>query len=199
MPVAGPTAALVLARALERRVREAWLIGLGSALPEGLYAFLACWGIRAALARFPAVLGASRLVGGIVLAAIGVWLMVRASTVGGSAKKGSRGEGPSQGRRGVVLGLLMTVANPTLLLTWSAAVGALHSVGLLSVDSRAAAPFALGVVAGVSAWFAVMIRLVAGLRDHLRKGVFAVVVRGVATLFIAVGVVVVARAVAMGL
>ena len=41
MPVAGPVAVLVVSRSLEGRLRDGALIGLGSALAEGAYAFLA--------------------------------------------------------------------------------------------------------------------------------------------------------------
>jgi threonine/homoserine/homoserine lactone efflux protein len=189
MPVAGPTAALVFARALERRAREAWLIALGSAVPEGLYACLACWGVAAALGRFPALVGASRLAGGIVLGAVGIWLLARASTLGGSVK------GDPGTDRGIFIGLAMTLVNPTLLLTWTAAVSALHSVGLLPVDTRSALPFALGVAAGVSAWFAVMIRLVAVVRERVRGPMFAGILRSVGALFVVAGVLVVAHTV----
>ncbi len=189
MPVAGPTAALVFARALERRAREAWLIALGSAVPEGLYACLACWGVAATLSRFPALLGVSRLAGGVVLAAVGVWLVVRASSLGRSMKSTPDTD------RGIFIGLAMTLVNPTLLLSWTAAVGALHSVGLLPVDTRSAVPFGLGVAAGVAAWFAVMIRLVTVVRDRVRGALFAGILRSVGALFVVAGVLVVAHTV----
>jgi threonine/homoserine/homoserine lactone efflux protein len=191
MPVAGPTAALVLARALQRRTREAWLIALTAALPEGAYAFMACWGMSAVVERFPALVGASRLLAGVALALVGFWLLRRASSVA------RVGPGDSQSKRGVAVGLASTAANPGLLVSWSAAVGALHSFGLMPIDERSALPFSVGVTTGVAAWLSVMIRIVATLREHVQSGVLPRLVRGVGALLVAAGLVAAARAVTM--
>jgi threonine/homoserine/homoserine lactone efflux protein len=193
IPVAGPTAALVLARTLERRTREAIFIALGGAVPEGLYAFMACWGTTAVVARFPKVVGVSHAVGGVALAAVGVWLVVRAQEVGAPPEADGRES------RGVVTGFAMTMANPTLALSWTAAVGFLHSIALLPLEARAALPFALGVTAGVSAWFGLAIRMVERLRGRLRKGKFVAIVRVIGAGFVAVGAGVATGAIARGL
>jgi threonine/homoserine/homoserine lactone efflux protein len=193
MPVAGPAAALVLARTLDRRVREAWFIAVGSAVPEAAYASLACWGVSAVAARFPKALGASHFAAGLALAGVGFWLLFRPSRIGAAPNEG----GP--GRRGILVGLGTTLANPTLLLSWTAVVGALHSIGALPVDTRVAAPFGLGVGAGVVAWFALMIRLVEGVRDRVRGAVFIGFVRGIGALLVAGGTSMAVRALTRGL
>jgi threonine/homoserine/homoserine lactone efflux protein len=190
IPVAGPAAALVVARALGGRSREAWLLAIGAALPEGVYAALACWGIGAIFTRFPTALGVSRLATALVLAAVGVWLVLRAPAVV-RARLPARGAG-----RGIVVGLATTIANPTLALTWSAAVSALHSVGLLDVGARAAPWFGLGVATGVTGWFALAIRLIGGVHARMRDGLFVHLVRAVGAVLLGTGVVAAARAIA---
>lgn len=191
MPVAGPTAALVLARALERRTREAWLIALGAAVPEGLYAALACWGVSAILERFPRTMSFARVAAGVLLAAVGAWLLLRASAVATSRPRSGGAE------RGLLVGVLTTLVNPTLALTWSVAVGALHSLGFLAVGTRVAPSFGLGVALGVVGWFAVMIRLVRLVQNRLRAGLLVDLVRAVGALLLGAGVVATARAVAL--
>jgi threonine/homoserine/homoserine lactone efflux protein len=190
MPVAGPTAALVVARALDQRLREAWFIALGSTVPEGLYAFMACWGVSEVVARYPAALGASRAIGGVILAGVGIWLWRRAASGATAAA-----ERNAKGRRAMALGLTMTIANPTLIVSWSAAVGALHSVGILPASTRSALPFAAGVSVGAAAWFAVLLRLLTTLRAKLRGAVFAAIMRTVGALFVAGGVFVALRSI----
>ena len=56
MPLAGPVAVLVVSRGALKEYTAAFRIGLGAAVAEGVYAFLAFWGFATFLARYPAVL-----------------------------------------------------------------------------------------------------------------------------------------------
>jgi threonine/homoserine/homoserine lactone efflux protein len=189
VPVAGPAAALVLERALERRPHEAWWIALGSAVPEGVYAFLACLGIGLASAQLPSLVSASHAAAGLFLIAAGAWLVRKAPVVA----RPSRAEA---GRKsGLAVGVAVTAFNPTILLSWSAAVAALHSVGLLQMVGRVAAPFAVGVSAGICAWYALLIRLAGGVRNRIRAATVAAIVRSIGTALVVAGVVVALRAV----
>jgi threonine/homoserine/homoserine lactone efflux protein len=114
MPIAGPISALVVQRALECRARAGIYLASGSAVAEALYAFVAFWGYAAFLGRHPDLLPASRLVGGLVLVALGVYFLSR------NVRRGS--PTPTAGRdgRAALLGFTMTIANPTLIVTWTA-------------------------------------------------------------------------------
>ena len=62
MPVAGPVAALIVRHALEGRPRSALMLGLGTGLAEGIYAFLALWGFSTFLADYPIIIPISKIV-----------------------------------------------------------------------------------------------------------------------------------------
>ena len=60
---------------------------------------------------------------------------------------------PRVGYRNVLFGFSLTAVNPTLVVTWTAAVGAAHSMGVLRVRALDAFPFAAGAGTGIVAWF----------------------------------------------
>ena len=193
MPVAGPTAALVVGRSLERRRREALYVGLGAALPEAFYALVASWGLSAIVTHFPEWVRGSRIVSGLVIAVVGVYL----ARQGGRAKRARSAERPKWskvvGWRNALLGFSMTIANPTLLVSWSVVVGALHSAGLLRPDERSAPPFAVGVGFGVAGWFAVLVGLLHRFRDHVPVRTVTASVRIVGGVLVVVGLALAAR------
>lgn len=155
MPVAGPIAVLVLERSLYGDP-AAIRIALGSAIAEAAYALLACLGAGAVLERFPLVGPASRLVGAAILVGLGITLALR------STPDRAPAELPARIRtRGFLAGLLINLMNPTIIVTWTAAVTAAHSIGILRIGTPGAFAFALGAAAGVVGWFAVLLRLVA--------------------------------------
>jgi len=73
MPVAGPVAALVVRHALEGRPRSALMLGLGTGLAEGIYAFLALWGFSTFLSDYPIVIPISKIVAAVILIGLGIW------------------------------------------------------------------------------------------------------------------------------
>jgi threonine/homoserine/homoserine lactone efflux protein len=156
MPIAGPVAVLVLERGLVRKAREGLGVALGAAAGETIYAFLAFWGVGAVLRRSPAVLPVARLVSSAVLITIGVYLATRRSArpelTEAEAKRGQK-------RKGFVLGASVTLVNPTIIATWTVAVAAVHSSGLLTAGTLEAIGFAVGVGGGIVGWFATLLHL----------------------------------------
>ncbi len=73
MPVAGPVAALVVRHGLEGHVKSALMLGVGTGLAEGVYAFLALWGFSTFLADYPIVVPISKAVAAVILVALGIW------------------------------------------------------------------------------------------------------------------------------
>jgi threonine/homoserine/homoserine lactone efflux protein len=164
MPVAGPISILVLHLGLAHDPRHALHVAVGGAAAEGLYALVAFWGLSTALAAYPVILPASRLVGAGLLLALGL-IMVLRRVRGAAPADPAR---PARGRkRSLTLGFLITALNPTLIVTWSAAVAALHATGLVAMDRRAALPFAGSVATGIIAWFLTLLWLVAKWRSRM--------------------------------
>lgn len=160
MPVAGPIAVLVLARCLEGRRREGVLIGVGAALAEAAYAFLAYRGFTAFLAELPWIVPASRAVGVVLLTIIGLGLLRR---------RDATARPPDEPHRAtsLALGLTISALNPTFLVTWTALVGILGSIAPLDPSATAAGAFAAAVAAGVAGWFATAAWLVERFRDRI--------------------------------
>src|SRR5580700_8301459 len=141
MPLAGPIAVLVISRATQRRFGEALRIGVGAAVAEALYAGFSFWGFTTFLGRHAIVVPISHGVTALVLAALGVRFMFWKADPGHGEPKGGAGT--------LVFGFSISAINPTLLLTWSAAVA-----------------FALSAGAGIAGWF---VLLVAVLRKYQGK------------------------------
>jgi threonine/homoserine/homoserine lactone efflux protein len=164
MPVAGPISVLVLHLGLAHDPRHALHVAVGGAVAEGLYALVAFWGLSTVLAAYPVILPASRLVGALLLLALGLVMVLR------RVRGASPAEPPRPGRgrkRSLALGFLVTALNPTLIVTWSAAVGALHATGLVDMERKAALPFAGSVAVGIIAWFLTLLWLVAKWRTRM--------------------------------
>ena len=146
MPLAGPIAIMAVARASRGKYSESLRIGLGAAAAEGIYAGLAFWGFTTFLARHAIVVPVSRAVTAIVLTAIGFrfvfWMPPEEPKDARENKAGT-----------ALLGFSVSAINPTLLLTWSAAVAALYSRGLKEPSPAYAIPFGLCAAAGIGGWF----------------------------------------------
>jgi threonine/homoserine/homoserine lactone efflux protein len=188
MPVAGPIAAIVVSRGLERRRRSGMLIALGSACAEMGYAFMAFWGLTAVVARYPVVLTVTRLAACGLLALLGLYFVARPPR---PRPVDGAGKSPESGRsaRSVLLGFSMTIGNPTLIVTWSAAVGIAQTTGLLRMNGRDAFPFAGGAGVGIVLWFALLLWLLGRLHERLRPATMTRLVRamGVALFLIGIG------------
>jgi threonine/homoserine/homoserine lactone efflux protein len=166
MPIAGPVAVLVLERGLVRKGREGLGVALGAAAGESVYAFLAFWGLGTVLRRSPAVLPVARLVSAAVLITIGIYLATRRSSPPPSPEaEMARG----QKRKGFVLGASLTLLNPTIIVTWTVAVAAVHSSGYLTAGMLQAIGFALGVGGGIVGWFATMLHLLNRFQQGMRQ------------------------------
>ncbi len=186
MPIAGPISVLVLNRALQDRHRDALALAFGAAIAEGVYAFVAFWGLSSVLLRFPMAVPAARLAGAILLIGIGVYFAMRRGTGDKEKEVNTNGR---EGRRGWLPGFVVTLANPTLILTWTTVVTALHSMFSLRVVPIDALPFALGVISGIVGWFASLIWLVRRFKHHLAPRAVDAFIRVLGWIMITTGAV----------
>jgi threonine/homoserine/homoserine lactone efflux protein len=161
MPLAGPIALMSVARASRGKYSEALRIGLGAAVAEGLYAALAFWGFTTFLASHAFVVPLSHTVTAIVLAAVGIRFVFWTPSEGKDTRENKAGT--------ALLGFSVSAINPTLLLTWSAAVAALYSRGLKEASSAYAIPFGLCAAAGIGSWFLTLVALFKRYGDKLPR------------------------------
>ena len=189
IPIAGPVAVLVVERGLGGRAREGLAIAIGASIAEGVYAGLAFLGMTAVLARFPWMLPVSRVLGAVILVALGLYFAFRKpkrTSPEDEAKKDER-----KGRRGgpFVLGLLVTMVNPTLLVTWSAVVTVIHGAMRVHSDAIDAPFFGLGAMSGIITWFATLLALLGRFREKMGPGTLDKVVRGIGWILVIIGLV----------
>jgi threonine/homoserine/homoserine lactone efflux protein len=190
IPVAGPTAVIVVDSALSRRPRRGMAIAAGAALAESLYALVAFWGLAALLARYPVLRPLSRLVAGALLGLVGAYLAFRKRR---SAVRSERAE-PQQLVHEVLFGFTITALNPTLVVTWGVAIAALHAALGGWFAASDAVPFALGACIGITAWFWLLLRLVGRFRRALAPETVNKVIRGTGGILVAAGLIVATNA-----
>jgi len=183
MPVAGPISVLVLHLGLARDPRHAFYVAVGGAAAEGLYALVAFWGLSAALARYPFLLPAAKVIGALILVALGVVMLLH--RMRGATPRTQPASGG--GRRSLLLGFLITALNPSLIITWTAAVAALNATGLLAMSRDQALPFAAAVCCGIITWFATLLWLVAKWRSRMGIGALGRFMKAMGSALVAVG------------
>jgi hypothetical protein len=88
---------------------------------------------------------------------------------------------------GAIVGLTIGGLNPTLLLTWTVAVGIAHSTGLLKVDAKEALPFAVAAGIGMVGWAGVLLWLLARFRDRVKLTTIARTARAMGVVLVVGG------------
>lgn len=173
IPIAGPISALVLKRGLAHRYASAALIGVGGALAEGIYAFLAFWGFSSYLTVYPWIEPVSRCVAAIILAGLGI-SFIRYH----GAKEVVEKRDPSL-PRSFGIGFTITLLNPTLLATWAATTTAVYSSSLFTITPAHALPFAAGATTGIATWFVLFSLLMKRYKSRFQPTTLEKIVRGV--------------------
>jgi threonine/homoserine/homoserine lactone efflux protein len=184
MPVAGPIAALVLARGLSSRFRAGIAIAIGAALAESTYAFLAFWGFSQILTRYPIILPISRAAAAVILMGLGTFLTWRPPSPSPSPTDEPVRERLSGS---FLLGFTITALNPTLIATWTAAAATLASTGLIVLSPDLAVPFSLAACVGIIVWFWILLWLVRRYRDRFRPKTLGKVIQVIGVALVALG------------
>jgi threonine/homoserine/homoserine lactone efflux protein len=157
IPIAGPLAVLILDRAVSGRRVEGLFVAFGGALAEALYAFGVALLFPLLLGLSDTIVFVSRIAGAVLVACAGVVLCIHPDFVRHAGSKRRRGS--------FVTGLALSGLNPTLIATWTVVVATLNSHGLLGRSAGAAVAFGLGVGAGVTGWFALLVVLSHAAKD----------------------------------
>jgi threonine/homoserine/homoserine lactone efflux protein len=180
VPLAGPIAVMVLSRGASGKFGEARRVGLGAAVAEGLYAGAAFWSFTALLARSALLQPLARGATALVLVPLGVRFVLWRSK--------ERTGGP-EGKAGTAfLGFSISALNPTLFLTWSAAVAFLFSGQAQPLRGMDAIPFGLSAGAGVALWFLTLVLLLRRYEGRLRRDALAWVVRALGFALLSMGI-----------
>jgi threonine/homoserine/homoserine lactone efflux protein len=180
MPVAGPVSVMIVSRCAEKHFRAARRLALGAACAEALYAGLAFFGLQAFLSRYSAALPISHGVTAVVLFAVGV-RFVRWKKGQDAGKR----RGPER-RSDFVLGLSISLLNPTLLVTWTAVTTALYSRQLVPMRPAMALPFGLAAGAGAATWNVILIAVLERFANRFPERAVTWTVRAMGMLLVAI-------------
>ena len=192
---------LVLSKGLDNKMRSGVFVAIGAGLCESVYAGLAFLGLTAMLERYPLLLPVSRILGCLILVGLGGYFIARKPTKQREEEKkdaaGDKASPTTSAFRSFFLGLSITAVNPTLIVTWTAAVGAAHGAGLLRVNELDALPFGVGVLTGIIAWFATFLGLLTRFRKRIRTESIDKAIKVIGVLLVLAGVGVGVRTVLM--
>ena len=177
MPLTGPVSVMVFSASIQKQYGTALRIGLGASLAEALYAAVAFWGFTRFLARHPLVLPISRVSSAVILLALGVYF---------ARWKPADKAKPGRERRlrGLMLGFSVSLLNPTLLATWSAAVAFVYARQWMAFSELAALPFGAAAGAGVAGWQVALVGLLRRYEDRFPRRTLTGVVRVMGVLLI---------------
>ncbi|HEY1694393.1 MAG TPA: LysE family transporter [Polyangiaceae bacterium] len=180
MPLAGPISVMVVSRAIQKRYREAVRIAIGAALAEGIYAGAAFFGFTELLARHPIVVPVSHGVTALVLAGLGVRFAFW--------RPDDKRKGDEHKSGTAFVGFSLSAINPTLLVTWGAAVAFLYSKGLHVDSPLGAIPFGLSAAVGIAGWFALLVLLLRRLEGKFPARFLTWTVRVLGVALVGLGV-----------
>ncbi len=181
VPLAGPIAVLVFAYGLDGRFRTGIFLSLGAALAESIYAYAAFWGVVTLLGRYPSIVLASHAVIGTLLIGVGIVLTRRELSAG--LEKTSK----PRHARALALGFAISIFNPTLLVTWSAATAALYGTEFMSEGAGASIPFAIGVIGGIVGWFSLLLLLIRRYSGHFTRNFLGRVINAMGVVLMLIG------------
>jgi threonine/homoserine/homoserine lactone efflux protein len=155
MPVAGAVSALVLKRGLSGRFRHGLALAVGAAMVEGFWCFAVIKGASWLTTRWPGALIVARIVGGVLLVGLGIYLLRRHSV----AARGSVPPAPSKHSlySEFRFGAVLVAANPAIPLNWLSLLAVAMSFGLS--PTIPAVRFALAASLGIVSWFALLLWL----------------------------------------
>lgn len=159
----GPVNIMVLRRAFRSGFLSAFLIGLGAALADAVFATAAIFGISAVSDFMEGHRGLIQIVGAGILAVFGLVIMRSHLHI----DRGGQGSLDHALLRDVLAAFAMTITNPGAVLGFLAIFGGLGDWGPDPDDLTGALIMLAGVVSGASLWWALVAGGVAALRDRL--------------------------------
>jgi threonine/homoserine/homoserine lactone efflux protein len=182
----GPIGVLLLERSLRRRHAAAAAVGLGGAVAETTYAAVAAFGVGGLLQRLPLGEVAARVVALVVVLFLGVRFLVFAPGAGG--ERAVHRADPGGWRRALVVGFLVSAANPVLVLSWSASVAMLGPGLSVQLDTGLRLAFVAGVAAGLVSGVVTTVSLLRRFDHRFTLRASTLVIRAAGAMLLVLGV-----------
>lgn len=166
IPLAGPVGVLVLHRAFQARWREALGVGMGASLVEGLYAGLALIGVATLIGNQPIFVPIAEAVIAGLLSLLGLHFLCSPPRLSRSSVSEQDTVGLGRRRRGLLLGVTLSAANPNIITAWISIATLMTASGWLDGQPLHALSLGLAVAGGGILWFSLLLTLLA--RAHGR-------------------------------
>ncbi|MFN4012174.1 MAG: LysE family translocator [Pannonibacter sp.] len=154
---------MVLRRAFRCGFVSAFLVGLGAALADTIFATAAVFGVSVVAEFMEGHRGGIQVVGAVVLAVFGLVIMRSHPHI----DRGPQAPLDHTVLRDMVAAFAMAITNPGAMLGFLAIFGGLGDWGPDPEDYAGAGAMLAGVIAGASLWWALVAGGVAALRDRL--------------------------------
>jgi threonine/homoserine/homoserine lactone efflux protein len=180
MPPVGPIAVLLLERGVSGRDAEGRGIAYGAAIAETIYCALSMAGVSELMRRYAIVETGARLVGIVVLVALGLHFAR-------FRMKPKNAPVVATSKHPFTLGFTISAANPVLIITWSGSIAAFLAFTHASFGVGARCLFVVGVLIGMLAWFRLFLWMLARWRERitLRAAQWTIRAAGVAMIALA--------------
>jgi threonine/homoserine/homoserine lactone efflux protein len=148
----GPTGVVIVRRALEARYGQGLAVAVGGICAELPYCYAAVLGIPLLVSTWPRLADVLSWISVAILFGVGGYMVFSPA----AARPTSRAE-PRRGHAsGFVLGLTLSLFNPTLLATWTLTISLITEITGLTFRGWPALVFPLGVASGTFLWDATL-------------------------------------------
>lgn len=187
IPAIGPISATVVQRSLRRDFLHAFSIGAGSSLAEAIYCYTALVGVSLFVDQFIWLKPVLRWVGVVVLLGLGAYFLLGNTPTAPDDTDLSNPTAASAGSA-FSLGFLVTILNPSMLATWTAAIAYMQGLDVVTFQTWHHWSFPLSVVAGELTWFVVLVSTLNRLGHAISDRTIAGVIRTIGGVLIALGI-----------
>ena len=187
IPAVGPISATVVQRSLRRDFLHAFSIGAGSSLAEAIYCYAALVGVSLFVDQFVWLKPILRWVGILVLLGLGTYFVLGNMPAPQDDSDFSNPTAASAGSA-FSLGFVVTILNPSMLATWTAAIAYLQGLDLVTFHSWHHWAFPLSVVAGELTWFVCLVTTLNRLGHAISDRTITRIVRTVGAILIGLAV-----------
>ncbi len=180
MPIAGAVSIFVFQRGLSGRLKAGLSLSVGAAVAEAAWCLLAMLGAEQIMTRWPAAEGIAKIVGAVILLALGIYFLTRKKSALPADEKTLATENHL---REFWLGFSLVGGNISVPLNWLALLTVAVGLGF---HPEAASPFVFvtGVALGIVGWFALLLNLLDAFRSKFGPDKVQWIMRGMGLLLI---------------
>jgi len=177
----GPLNVIAISQTLKRDFMHGLLVGLTAACLDVLYSYAALVGISQAVEDLAPLLPYLKLLGVVLLTAIGIRLILQAK-----AYKGPSGESkePRAAHRPIIAAFLCYVTNPTLYVFWLAVGGAVTAHHWITHSWWQSVSFSIACGSGSALWYFLLTKYVAKYHHQFSPATFKKILIGTAIILL---------------